>query len=32
VQFAAITNPAAQNAFWRKFTPEQQTIIPKPQS
>ena len=26
-QFAAITDPAAQTAFWRKLTPEQQALI-----
>lgn len=26
-QFAAITEPAAQTAFWRKLTPEQQALI-----
>ena len=30
-QFAAITEPAAQTAFWRKLTPEQQALILKHQ-
>ena len=31
-QFAAITDPAAQTAFWRKLTPEQQALILKHQA
>jgi len=31
-QFAAITEPAAQTAFWRKLTPEQQALILKHQA
>ena len=31
-QFAAITEPAAQTAFWRKLTPEQQALILKRQA
>ena len=31
-QFAAITTPAEQTAFWRKLTPEQQALILKHQA
>ena len=31
-QFAAITDPAEQTAFWRKLTPEQQALILKHQA
>ena len=31
-QFAAITDPAAQTAFWRKLTPEKQALILKHQA
>ncbi len=31
-RFAAITDPAAQTAFWRKLTPEQQAILLKHQA
>lgn len=31
-RFAAITDPAAQTAFWRKLTPEQQALILKHQA
>jgi signal peptide peptidase SppA len=31
-QFTAITDPAAQTAFWRKLTPEQQAMILKHQA
>ncbi|MBP7948910.1 MAG: S49 family peptidase [Verrucomicrobiales bacterium] len=31
-QFTAITDPAAQTAFWRKLTPEQQALILNHQS
>jgi septal ring factor EnvC (AmiA/AmiB activator) len=31
-RFAAITDPAAQTAFWRKLTPEQQALLLKHQA